>query len=528
MCTPNKCPYYKKCKISEQQSEQKIYPILLITNARLKESGVNIKQYSSWEHGTRSILLIDERPDILDTVKINKKLLNEISTQISRCEYADTQEKTTLENMFAEMSNNIAAKMQKLRNKYKRFILSNSNNEPICKTDDGFMALWQKYMKGNYKRELEHIHTVLTAGGLYVYEKNTEFISTIGSRDLKDMYCDTFKTIVFDGTALYDPLYLKMYKNQSIKYLDVENTRLYSNLNINVYLKHKLTKTAFKDKKYLVYACGKFVNDRMKTGIKRAYVVSYQTVTTQLNDFINSKYNVAKLNNELFYFGNTKGKNHMQNCNTMFQFGWDTLPDYEYAIQWLSVVVNWDLLLTTKTELSEFEKLSDDLIVKDRSKQMFNNDVFTSCGYKSYEFGYTSLNEFKLFTILTNFYQEVHRTKLRNYNCTDENIEVNIFSVKNIILEMIEQLFPKCNLNKITDELDCFKESKAAARENKAKGYDAFIKWFDKWDGSAIKVGKIRELCNISNKQWEYLKKHEIIKGKLDTLKQPNRGYYCK
>ena len=539
MCTPDNCPYFYKCKIYEQQREQKKYPILLITNARLRENGAYIKQYSTWDkndnnsdeekpNGKRTILLIDERPDVLDTVKVNKKLLNEISTEISRCDYSDTQEKTSFENMFSEISNKIIIKMQELRDNYKRFIVSNNTNEPICKTNPDFMLLWDKYMKGNYKRELEHIHTVLTKGGLYVYEQKTEFISTIGSKNLKDMYTGTFKTIVFDGTALYDPLYLGMYKEESIKYLDVENTRLYSNLTINAYLHHKLTKTTFKDKKYLACACGRFVNERMKIGFKKGYVVSYQSIITQINESIDTKYNIAKLNDELFYFGNTKGKNDMKDCNIMFQFGWDTYPDYEYVIRWLATIVKWDLLLNSKNSLAEYEDFSEKLTIKDRSKQIHGNSVFESFGHKCYEFGFPSLNEFKLFTILTNFYQEVHRTKLRNYNCIEEKIEVNIFSTKNIILDMIEQLFPKCSLNRIKDELSCFKESKAEGRKNKAKGYDEFNEWFDTWDGSLIKVGKIKESCGIDDKQWEYLKKHEIIKSKLDTLKQPKKGYYCK
>ena len=542
MCTPASCPHFYDCKIGKQGNEQKKYPILLITNARLRENGVSIKQFAQWNKnikdkdgnlttdkpfGKRTVLLIDERPDVLDTVKVNKKLLNEISTAISNCEYESVEEKTAFENMFTDLAATIIDDMQRYRKKYKRFVISNINNKNICKTDEEFMFFWDKYMRGNYKRELEHIHTVLTKGGFYVYEKNTEFITTIGSKDIRDMYSDTYKTIIFDGTALYDPLYFGMYDRQSIKYLDVENTREYTNLTINAYLQHKLTKTTFKDKKYLTVACANFVNQRMKYGINNGYVVTYQSVTPLINKFINTKNKIARLNDEIFYFGNTKGKNNMQNCNIMFQFGWDTLPDYEYVIQWLSVTRDWDKLLENLRDTKKAENLSDDLLIKDRSQTIYNGETYEPCGYKYYEFGIPSLNRFKLFSIFTNFYQEVHRTRLRNYS-SDKKIEINIFSVKGVVLGMIEQLFNKCTLNKINEELGCFRECKAEGRKNKAKGYDEFIKWFDSWDGSLIKVSKIRELCGINDKQWDYLKNHEIIKGKLDTLIQPKRGYYCK
>ena len=241
VCTPNNCSFFSKCKISKQQKEQEKYSILLITNARLRECGDSIIKYKEWENGTRTILLIDERPDVLDVVKVSKELLNKISTTLSKLSYDTTEDKTTLENKFKEISDTINTKMQRLRgSEHKRFIVSNINNDMICKNDLEFMTLWDKYMRFENKRELEHIHTILTLGGFYVYQKNIEFICTIGSRDLKELYCKTFKTIIFDGTALYDPQYLGMYNKGSIKYLDIENTRSYDNLTINIYNKHKL------------------------------------------------------------------------------------------------------------------------------------------------------------------------------------------------------------------------------------------------------------------------------------------------
>ncbi|WP_333888305.1 hypothetical protein [Clostridium sp.] len=167
-------------------------------------------------------------------------------------QYENVEDKTKLENKFKQIDDIIMGKMQRLRSKYKRFIVSNINNENICLNDIEFMNLWDKYMgKYNMRKELNSIHTILTEGGFYVYEKRKEFICTIASRDFKEMYSDTFKIIIFDGTTLYDPLYPKMYNNGSIKFLDIENTRIYNNLQINVYNKHKISKIKFKDMRYL-------------------------------------------------------------------------------------------------------------------------------------------------------------------------------------------------------------------------------------------------------------------------------------
>ena len=482
ICTPKKCSFFSSCKICFQQTEQAEKPILLITNARLREGGENINRYKDYNGGERKTLIIDERPDVLDVVKVHKSLLNEISTELSKCEYICTEEKTNLENKFKEICDTLIGRMQRLRTKYKRFIVSNISNDIICKNDEEFMSLWNKYMGNNRKRELAHIHKVLTSGGFYVYEKNTEFITTIGSRDLNDMYSDTFKTIIFDGTALYDPLYLSMYINNSIKFLDIENTRIYNNLSITSYSQHKLTRTNFKDKKYLVKACAEFINNKMRIGMRKAFVVTYQNQAVELSSLLKHKGNIPQLNEaETYYFGNTKGKNTMQECTRMFQIGWNTMSDYEYVIQWLSAsTVKWEKVIEACANIEKAEEMSELLTIKDRSAEQYGSNTYRS-QFMCYEYGLQGINHFKMFSMVTDFYQEVHRTKLRNYSCTDK-IEVHMFAVKSIILNMIERLFPKDNgklINIVKDDLIEFTESKADNRANKGVTYTKFKAWLD-------------------------------------------------
>ena len=528
-----KCPYLD-CKIHKQHEEQNNYPILLITNARLRETSTNIKQYSTYNKGNRITLLIDERPDVLDSVKVNKALLNNISTEISKCVYNDTLDKTAFENTFKKIEDQIIDKMQNLRKLHKRFIISNSNNEPICKTDEEFMKLWDTYMKNNHKRELDHIHTILTKGGFYVYEKSTEFIATIGSRDFRDMYSDIFKTIIFDGTALYDPLYLKMYEQQSIKYLDVENTRLYKNLQFNIYLKHKLTKTNFNNKGYLVKACAKFANDRLRKGLgNKAYIITYKTKAVELaKELKNDSFTIPMPSeSETYYFGATKGNNAMKDCNIMFQFGWDTLPDYEYVIQWLSIVTDWEKVLKYCSDSKKGEEFCENLLTKDRSQTVYGDKVYSS-QYKNYEFGFDSINKLKYFNIITNFYQEVHRTKLRQYSCTEQKIEVNIFHVKPIVFSMIGQLFPECTMNRIEKESTCFKESKIIGRGTK-DGEDSvaqkILNWLnEKWNGEEIKTKNMLKEIGITQKQFNKAKeKNKDLQTILNDY-MVKRGIYKK
>ncbi|AJA49550.1 hypothetical protein CPAST_c34890 [Clostridium pasteurianum DSM 525 = ATCC 6013] len=519
ICTSNNCPFYERCKIFTQKYECMKYPILLITNARLRECAESIKMYNTYNidknnKGERNLLLIDERPDMLDTVKVNKSLLNKISTDIDKCKYETTDDKTKLQNKWKDIEDTIISKMQRLRQQYKRFIISNINNDNICENDMDFITLWDKYIGKNYKRELQHIHDVLTKGGLYVYEGKNEFISTIGSKNLREIYCDTFKTIIFDGTALYDPLYLGMYDKGDLKFLDIQNTRLYDNLTINVYNKHKLNRYSFSEKKYLINACAKFINNKM-LGFNKSYVVTYGDQSVQLANLLKHKVNIPMPDEGVstYYFGATKGENSMQDCTKMFMVGWHTLPDYEYVIQWLSTSIKWEKTLVYCTNIENAEKLSDDLIFKDRSREEVGNNTYTSFGHKIYEFGLPLLNQFKALLIVTDFYQEVHRTKLRNYQFKDK-IEIHIFQQKKLILDMIENLFATTVGKKVIvpfdKELKEFKESKNDNRANKGQANTKFTNWLEKQDKNREVTTK--DLYNETG----------LTKKQLDKLRENN------
>ncbi|MBU3135039.1 hypothetical protein KPL39_02030 [Clostridium gasigenes] len=527
------CDYFNKCKIGEQQEKQKEYPILLITNARLKEFGSSIDTYKKYNSGERTLLLIDERPEMLDTVKVNKALLNKIDTHMNSLNYITHEDKTEFTRYWKEISNEIENKMLSLRGK-KRFILSNKANIGVCKDNKRFMEMWKIYMKNDYKRELNHIHTVITKGGFYVYEQDVEFISTIGVRDLINDYCTNFKTIIFDGSALYDPLYLSLYNSDNniskIRYLHIPNTRTYENLDIKVNRKHKITKGTLGDSKYLCYGLSQYINNQSKLGFGYNYIVTYKEFANRIGDNIGGtlKSKVIKMDDgSTYYFGNTKGSNKMSSCNKMIQLGWDIMPDYEYAIQFLCSLGTWDEVLNMCENNEDAIKLSEYFEKKDRSIQEIDGKVFKSEN-KDYSFGLAKLNEFVWFDIVSKFYQEIHRTKLRQYD-SNEDIEVILFQNRNIVFELIKRLFPKCKISFNDNELAEIIEAKARSFE-KADGTKTdkqkILDWFDNWNGEIFKVKNFREEVDMTSKRWERLKKETSIINKINGCTSPKSGYY--
>lgn len=526
-----KCTY-ANCKIKKQVYEQSKYPILLITNARLKEFGEAIGVYKKWDGGERKLLLIDERPQIIDTVKVTKSLMNEIDTYISNLTYEDMKEKTALSNYWKEIKELIENKMIPLREKYKRFIISNNSNIGVCKENDAFMKLWSKYLNYDYKKESTHIHTVLTKGGFYVCESNKEFISTIGTKNLRNDYKD-FKTIIFDGSALYDPQYLSMYdedeEKSDLKFLYIPNSRTYENLNITAYTAHKISKTEFRNKsKYLVKAVAEFVKNKSRVGMSYDYLVTYNEQSPMLGSLLGDslKSKIPKMSDgRTYYFGNTKGSNAMEQCTRMFQVGWDTLPDYEVAIMWLSCKGVWDKLLELCLDVNKAIDYSEMLQKADRDEDTFRKKTYSS-GYKNYYFGLNEIDQFQFLDTVSKFYQEIHRTKLRDYSY-DGQVKIYVFQTKQLIYDMIKSLLPCCNFKANKDTLSEFQRAKDESF-TKADGTKTlaqkFLDWNKEFEGEKINISEVKSICNMNNEEWKNVKKNTSVKEILTKYKTVREG----
>lgn len=554
MCV--KCTF-PHCRVKSQIYEQKEYPILLMTNARLKEFGEQVcDKYIEYKNGQRKILLIDEKPQILNTLKVDKALLNKIDTAISNVDYEEATEKTQLNNYWKEIKEMIESKMIPLReNGFKRFILSNTSNVGVCKDNEPFMRLWKKYMKFNFSKELTHIHEVITRGGFYAYEKNKEFISTIGYNNLREMYSQFDKVVIFDGSSLYDPEYTALYdydkKNDidysDIKFLYVPNTRIYKNLKITVNSAHKLTKTEFNNKrKYITKAIANYINNKVKLGIHtNNYVVTYKDESAGLGELLDSsvRNNIPKMaDGRTYYFGNTKGSNAMDNCTRMFNIGWDTMPDYETAIMYLSChydgkgkdkgngKTGYIGLLNLCLNRDKAITLSDIFTKKNRNVDEYGNRTYSAGDNCQYCFGWNDIDEFQYLDMVSKFYQEIHRTKLRDYTYT-KDINIYVFQTKHIIYTMLQSLLPNCDITYNKKKLGEFQRAKdeSFTKEDGTKTVaQRFIEWESDWNGEMINISEIKNKCNINSEEWKNVKKNKTVKeilGKCTTTRT-GKEYY--
>ena len=526
MCS-NKCTYFGQCKICNQKYEQFNSPILLMTNARLETCAEGINFYAVYKDKdgnniNRTLRIIDEKPTIRNNFRVNIDVLTDIRKSIDKID--KSIERRILINKWNKITLTIEDKFADFEGN-ERILVSNINNSPVLLNDIEFTSLWDNFMgKNKYKRELEHIHTVLTKGGLFVNAgARGLFIETIG---MKNILNENFKTVIFDATSLID----QDYSNEDIiKFVDIENIRTFNNVTFNFHMQHKLTKTNFNNSNYLMKACVKFL-ETIKH--ENTYVVTHSGLAISMlteirknknllvnlvdNEFTSlfGKPNIITFNeNKLPYYGNTKGNNGAKDCTQMVSFGWNIMPDYEYLIRYLC----------TQYSEEELKKVFESCSDLENSKKLID-DIMTD---KS------EITLYKNYCMLVDFIQEVFRTSLRKYDCT-EDITINCFKCDYILISMIRQMFPQCNVNINKNELECFTESKILGRETKDGNMTApqkFIEWNENWNGDKISVTELKKQCNITDSQWKDLKRKKDIKNMIDKLHNTKEGrtyYYSK
>lgn len=87
MCNKENCPFFDECKMSNQKTEQRFSPILLMTNARLETFGENINQYNYYEDKdgaikSRTMIINDEKPVMVDSMSVSMQIINNIDNAI--------------------------------------------------------------------------------------------------------------------------------------------------------------------------------------------------------------------------------------------------------------------------------------------------------------------------------------------------------------------------------------------------------------------------------------------------------------
>lgn len=502
MCSSNECPYYNNCKMSYQKKQQVYSPILLITNARFKQYQERIDEYKTWidkdgNSHERNIVIIDEKPTIIDSYRIDTKLFSTLKETVEKIKNENMGFPSDKEYLLKEITvvENEVIELRSKLNGYRNCIYSGTREFIFS---DEFKERWEMFVGYKHKDMLNAVEKMFTQGALWC-NANVPYFKTLG---IKSFNYNGFKTYIFDATAELDP----DYDDDRFQFMNIKDYKDYKNVTFHIFRNKKMnmSRSALNLKKHLWKneAVGKWVYNNFK---EKTYVVTYLANAKVISKYLKLK--PKDQENTFFldpdeekpivpHFGDTKGSNEFKDARYMVQIGWNKAPSDEYLADSLSRNTNIDKLLEFREGKTE------------RTGEHFENK-------NGHFLHYDNANLYMWRKMAVEFEQEVFRTCVRDFSA-DNKVDIYIFKPDKKVIGLISQRFKNCKIHTYNDVPDEFDEEKILGRkteDGKDTKIQGFIKWLrDEWDGSLISIKDVKGKFEISDKYWEKVNSNQAVK----------------
>lgn len=519
----NQCPFYNSCEIFLQNAKQNKSPILLMSNIKFAKYRSQIEKYQIFidkdgNEKKRTVVLIDEKPEIISPIKIDSNFMRELITvadSISIDEYDEEQcrKKAYINRLLLELNIKIADLHDKYITKESVYPVAGNPEESIF--TDEFNEYWEEFLNNREADKFDALNRLLVKEGGFLHR--TKKVTYFNLLNRNDFIIEGMKTIIFDATAAIDPDYND---KESFVYMYVDDYRDFSNVTIHNYKDINLSRGSFKRNKnnWKNKALAKWFDKEFRKGIGGIFVVTYQKQASIFTELIKNKRvkydNIAQM---IAYFNNTKGKNNWKDSYDMVQFGWNNKDSNDYLARAYSRSITdfkeaWDLIREKPTiadELADYFK---------NTFGVFNNSLIAEL--------------YKHCHIAAEFEQEIFRTAMRKYGET-KPINIYVFNMNETVRSIIwHRLNGTVKFEHINGEFDEWIKEKSKTHNN---GNDTvlskFLDWYSSWDGNEFSIKQLKALLNISENQWKDLKKKKEFKKVLENFEHKRRGkdhYYLK
>lgn len=497
--------------IVEAMSSQRRKPILLMTTQRFfrltREEIIELLQY---DHGKRTRIIFDEKPYLTEQIEISYQTLNGVDTALYDG-LDDTidqnNKKWCIEQFrtFKEHLKNIMDDYEKLGE--KQFCLWHCGDGTMTDDDERFLTF-----VGTYKRNINAVNPdayknilalkcLVENGAVFQCKKRKSgeygksfFLMIDNKEKLTNLGAKVF---VLDGTADISPEYDAEY----VDVVDLGNIKLnLSNLVIDC-INVSTSKNVFcrKTKE------AKSITDTVTNYIKansvddKLAVFTYKEVESRFEENFR---NVG-------HFGNLKGFNDYNQCNTIAHIGLNRFPPLSYFLMYS---------MNYPEELDMIKGLSPEKAIKAFEKRLSNKREITDSVMEYY--------------ILADLEQNIFRSAIRNIQYQDE-VRIMLFFNTREYQELIELLKSRygslgATVNTVNTPTELLLEKTVNRKSEKMTQAQQVLKWLDEQEkGNVFKLSDMLDDLGISSKQWDKLKsKKNGIKEKFQMMSTGKRGYY--
>lgn len=387
--------------VNEQMKEQLEYPILLMTTQRyFQMSKSQIEALQNWSGGKRKLILFDEKPFFYEQFRIDTEMMNSVDVELNRLSERRIENKSDIINSFNELRQNINKEWDAYTNWLRENSLHFTWIRPEQVQDDRFFELIKGIdFSDDVTKKIKALKTRKENGCIYVnptHGSSNERYYSVLLNNLEKILPETFNYWIFDGSADFDYEYSIAGNtlNFCMEYVEDKKTET-----AKARLIHQtINRTSFRAEKI-----NEVVENVLNSADKNCFIITYKNAVNKIqHDYPGIK---------CLYFGNTRGQNEMREEEYMIQIGLNRLPDFYYFSMWL---------LFFSDEQEKLNKMSQEEIANyieittHASHGLYDNEqmekIFESC-------------------MQVDFEQNLFRSKLRNYDNTDE-VKIDIVCAK--------------------------------------------------------------------------------------------------
>ncbi len=384
-----------ECRVKYNFFKQMDYPIVVISHSRLFQMSDKddlLQSLSYWRSGgskhKRELLLIDERPKLVENVATDSTMWDTLLTDVKQytpeC-YPEVLSGVNLVRDFYSLSSDYEA-------------VDSINPEFTWSTS--FSESWADNYLGDYPEYPGYLSSIISEGGLYCKQDHT-----VITTHYSNTYWQYYSTFIYDGTASID----LDYRDESFYFLDVPQLRPYTNLTLNVCMEASLSKTFYAKNPGFVERFCEDIKDIAQTG--KTYVVCYKDYESQYEECLEGERNIS-----IEHYGNTRGANHL--------------------------IDNINLVCTGILNKGEPYYLSKAMAINEVAP---NYEVVTTD--KVRRFKDASAESVKVYEMVTELVQEIFRTQLRNHS-SDAEVNVYLCTRDLNLVKALQDYFTGCQLKR--------------------------------------------------------------------------------
>lgn len=512
LCNEGECSKYNECKIGKQYSQQKNYPILVMSKNKFKSllHYINdkkiIEKYIDSSFQERNKIIIDGDIQLIENQKINISDINNFKNKIEKSnKIKDSEIKFQMYKVLDDLETKYLKNVEKFLKYEKLFV---KLNETLSEYD-AFKKEWISYFYYKELYKLELFENLFNSNTVWSRESNGNYFFVKKKYFLSIPNANIF--ILGNNSSIE-------LKNKIVDdYIDIKSSQQEDIENITFHVaKENLSKTAIKDsKKPKSSSIIAWINQNID---KKTYLITYKEVQNskfveELNIGLkDNDYIIKNKENNIFHFGSKEHTTEFNECENLIYLGWNQYSSNNYIAD--TMLINQEVCdkynhMYEKGDLIEIEK----------------NLEFKYGGFQKFPEGQETLNN--------NLLEGLESELMKIRNVSNKKINVYFFSndtnLRKFMKEKLKEKYKKSKFKSITLIGEDF------FQEGQNKGLKAIFDYLEIWDGKNIAEAEILNDLGLSvsfKVKWQRFCKtddgKELLKQKNIKRKQnkKNKRYY--